>query len=396
MTRVQVLGAGECGLPLAHRLLGDGVAVTLVTDRDPEAVLSGSVTSTQVKFSRTLDLEYGAGLGTWREKAPYIRGIRMALAVDRAVVTSWATPFDSPAQSVDQRTVFAHRMTTFVEAGGDLEVRTLSVDELDARTGEYDLTVVTRASKDLAARFPDDPNWPVPAAPMRQVAVVYLDGVEPDPEDMGLYLAMPGLGEAVSVAGLTGAPGHERRCDTLMFAAIPGGPMDVFGSATTPAERLHRVLETVERCFPPELAQRFRAAELTDSGGTLEGAVTAAMRQPVATLPSGAAVLGGADVVCRMDPAGAQGANSAVACAFHYADAIAGRGAGPFDEHWMHATARGWLDDTAHPAARWTKTLLDQPPALGELLVAGAEDPALARTFAATFVKPADMKALAL
>lgn len=165
MGQIQVIGAGECGLPLAHRLLGGGRSVTLVTDRDAEAVLAGTVTSTQVKFSATLDLESDAGLGFWRSTAPNIEGIRLSMVVDRTVVVGWSGRLTRPAQSVDQRTVFARWLTEFSANGGDLRIADPSVAELDRRAADYDLTVVTRASRELAACFEADPLWTVPAEP---------------------------------------------------------------------------------------------------------------------------------------------------------------------------------------------------------------------------------------
>jgi hypothetical protein len=395
MTRVQVFGAGECGLPLATRLLDGGVPVTLLTDRTAEEVLHGSITSTQVKFPRTLDLETAAGMGTWRETAPEILGIRFHLAVDAALVTTWTAPFGRPAQSVDQRTALSHRMAEFASAGGDLRIADLSAAEADRRAGEYDLTVITRASKDLAACFPIDATRPMPDRPMRQLLAVYLDGVEPDPDGLGAYVALPGIGEAVTTPCLVGAPGQERRADNIMFAALPGGELDVFAGAVTPAERLDLMRALIVKYLPPELAARFRGAELTDAGATLAGGVTPVVRQPVGTLPSGAAVLGGADVVCRMDPGGAQGANSAVHCGFRYADAILAGTEGPFDQEWMRTTAEPWLTEVAHPAAAWTMAMLDPTPHMQELLLTAGQHPALAAAFAETFVHPATMSDLA-
>ncbi|MGF6888786.1 hypothetical protein ABIA39_008079 [Nocardia sp. GAS34] len=394
MARVRVFGAGECGLPLARRLLDGGVPVTLVADRTAEQVLNGSVTSTQVKFPRTLDLETAAGMGTWRETAPQILGIRFHLAVDAALVTTWTAPFSRPAQSVDQRTALSHRMTEFVSAGGDLRITELSAAEADRHSGDYDLTVVTRASKDLAACFPADAARPMPDRPMRRLLAVYLDGVAPDPDGMGAYVALPGLGEAVTTPCLVGAPGHERRADNVMFAALPGGELDVFDEARTPAARLDLIRALIVKYLPPELADRFRDVDLTDAGATLAGGVTPAVREPVGVLPSGAAVLGGADVVCRMDPGGAQGANNAVHCGFRYAEAILATPEGPFDREWMRATAQPWLTEIAHPAAEWTISMLDPSPRMQELLLTAAQNPALAAAFAETFVHPATMSDL--
>ncbi|MFJ1454906.1 hypothetical protein [Nocardia sp. N2S4-5] len=118
MRRIRILGAGECGLPLAHRLLAGGAEVTVITDRDSEAILSGSVTSTQVKFPPTLDLESAAGLDCWRSAAPQIAGIRFTMVVDRAVAVQWSGRFTRPARSVDQRTVFGRWLRAFADAGG--------------------------------------------------------------------------------------------------------------------------------------------------------------------------------------------------------------------------------------------------------------------------------------
>ncbi|MCU1641223.1 MAG: hypothetical protein JWN03_1498 [Nocardia sp.] len=120
----------------------------------------------------------------------------------------------------------------------------------------------------------------------------------------------------------------------------------------------------------------------------LSGSVTPTIRQPVGALPSGTPILGGADVVCRLDPGGAQGANNAVHCAFGYSDAILRNPDGPFDRDWMRATAEPWLSEIAYPAARWTMAVLDPPPSLRELMFSGEHDPALAAAFAETFVRP--------
>ncbi|MFF0457520.1 styrene monooxygenase/indole monooxygenase family protein [Nocardia africana] len=378
---------------MAHRLLAGGADVTLVADRDVEAILSGSVTSTQIKFPRTLDLEATAGLAFWSLQVPRIAGIRFVMSVDREPKVRWSGHFSRPAQSVDQRTVFSRWLSAFVERGGRLEIADPSLSEIDSRAEHFDLTVVTRAGRELASCFPPDRSWRLPAEPMRKLAVLYLDGVVPDPDDLGTYVALPGVGEVISYPGLTGAPGHERRCDTVLFEAVPGGPLDVFSREETLPDHFARAMLLIKSFLPPEVADRFRQAIPTDAGASLVGSVVPVMRQPVGTLPSGAPVLGGGDVVCRMDPGGAQGANNAVRCASEYGDAIL-RHTGSFDREWMAATAAPWLADVAHPAARWTMTLLDPPPPVQDLMLAAEHDPGLADAFADIFDRPANMDAL--
>ncbi|MEU4839808.1 styrene monooxygenase/indole monooxygenase family protein [Nocardia testacea] len=391
MGHIRILGAGECGLPLAHRLLRAGRPVTLVAAREAAAVLNGTVTSTQVKFPATLDLETAAGLGHWRSVAPEIQGIRLAAVLDGRRILGWTGRFSRPAQSVDQRTVFTRWLTDYIDAGGDLEIGDPPVAEVDRRAAEYDLTVITRASGELAACFPADPAWPAAGRPARQLAVLYLDGAMPDPDDLGIYVSLPGLGEVISYPGLTGAPGEERRCEMLLIEARPGGPLDVFDPRDSSSEQLRRALRLLDTYLPVDLADRYRAAELTDARAALTGAVKPAMRLPVGTLPSGRPVLGGGDVVCRMDPGGAQGANNAAHCAEIYAAAILAHPDGPFDRSWMVSAATPWLTGTAHHAARWTAAVLDPPAGMQQLMQSAQHDPALADAFADTFARPADM-----
>jgi hypothetical protein len=379
---------------MAHLLSAAGADVTLVTDRDAEAVLSGSVTSTQIKFPRTLDLEATAGLAFWRLRAPWIAGNRFVMAVDREPKVRWNGHFSRSAQSVDQRTVFSRWLSGYAHRGGRLEIANPSLAEIDSRANDFDLTVVTRAGRELASCFPPDPGWQLPAGPLRKLAVLYLDGVVPDPDDLGTYVALPGIGEVISYPGLTGAPGRERRCEMVLFEAVPGGPLDVFSRAETLPGHLARARLLFENFLPAEVAARFRHAEPTDAGAALVGAVAPVMRQPVGTLPSGTPVLGGGDVVCRMDPGGAQGANSAVQCASAYGNSILRHSGASFDREWMAATAAPWLADIAHPAARWTMTLLEPPPPVLDLLLAAAHDSGLADTFANIFDRPANMVAL--
>lgn len=394
MVGIRILGAGECGLPLAHRLLRGGVPVTLVAARDADAVLNGAITSTQVKFPATRDLEQAAGLAHWRSSAPRIRGIRLSMVMDAQRVLAWSGRFTRPAQSVDQRTVFARWLTDYVGAGGELEIADPSAAEVERSASGAELTVVTRASGETAACFPLDPAWPAPTRPARQLAGFYLDGVAADPEDLGTYIGLPGLGEIVSYPGLTGAPGRERQCEMLLIEALPGGPLDVFAGYRSGAQRWQRARRLLESVLPADLADRYRRAEPTDAGATVTGAVTPVVRMPVGVLPSGRPVLGGGDVVCRMDPGGAQGANSAAHCAAAYAAAILARPEGPFDRTWMVSAAQPWLSGTAHPAARWTATVLAPPPELQRIMQAAQDDPVLANAFADTFACPADMPRL--
>ena len=389
MSRIRILGAGACGLPLAHRLLHGGAEVTLVTDHRAETVLSGHPTSTQVGFPPTIDLENTAGQDFWRTTAPQITGIRFSVVTDRTPTIHWAGRFTRPTRSVDQRTILTRWLHTYLAAGGTLDIADPDLADIDHNAPDYDLTIATRARADLAACFAPDPTRP-PTGPIRHLSVLYLDGVTPDPEDMGSYIALPGIGEIISHPGLTGHPGDERRCEMLLFEARPHSPLDVFPHYSSSVQRLDLARELLREHLPAHLADRYHTAELTDAGATLVSAITPTARRPIGTLPSGIPVLGAGEAIGRTEPAGAPGPDSAA----HYARAILRHTRGPLDREWMTATAAPWLTETAHPATRWTANVTEPPAPVRQLMLAAAHHPAVATAFADTFAQPIGLAAL--
>src|SRR5688500_9817925 len=141
---------------------------------------------------------------------------------------------------------------------------------------------------------------------------------------------VPGIGEYFVFPALT----TTGPCHIMVFEGVPGGPMDCWDDVSTPQEHLARSREILERLMPWE-AERARDVRLTDDAGVLAGRLTPTVRHPVATLPSGAPVLGMADVGVLYDPITGQGSNNAAKCAAVYLDAIVERGGGRFDRPWM-------------------------------------------------------------
>lgn len=159
--------------------------------------------------------------------------------------------------------------------------------------------------------------------------------------------------------------------------------------ASTPEEHLDVAKEILGRFFPWE-AERCASIELTDANGVLTGRFSPTVREPVAVLPSGAAVLGVGDVVVLNDPITGQGSNNAAKCAATYLAAILEHGDLPFDAAWMRATfERFWQQ--AEPVTRWTNALLaPAEPHMLELLGAATGSAEVASRFVNGFDDPAD------
>ncbi|NKI40172.1 styrene monooxygenase/indole monooxygenase family protein [Streptomyces physcomitrii] len=400
MRKILVVGAGQSGLQLALGLQSHGYEVTLVSNRTADEIRTGRVMSTQCMFPRALGHERALGLNLWEQQAPRITGLGVSVAgpppeeepegpLTRAV--DWVGDLGGFAQSVDQRLKMAGWTELFTERGGQLVVHGAAVSDLDFFTRSHDLVLVCAGKGELVSLFARDAEHSPYRTPQRALAVSYVHGLGhrpelPDAETVRCNL-VPGVGELFVMPTLT----TSGRADILFWEGIPGGPLDVFGTVTDPAEHLALTLSLMERYTPWEYARATRV-ELTDAGGTLAGRYTPTVRNPVGRLPGGGAVLGVADVVVANDPITGQGANSAAVCAAVYLEAILEHGDREFDEEWMRATfARYW--DSARHVTKWSNAMLAAPPPhVLSLIGAAGRLPPVADRFARGFNDPADFE----
>jgi len=70
MRKIAIFGAGQAGLHLGIGLVDAGYAVTLVSDRTPEAIQHGKPMGTPILLPNTLQLERNLGLNFWDEESP--------------------------------------------------------------------------------------------------------------------------------------------------------------------------------------------------------------------------------------------------------------------------------------------------------------------------------------
>ncbi|WP_333770888.1 styrene monooxygenase/indole monooxygenase family protein [Streptomyces sp. IBSBF 2435] len=399
MRKILIVGAGQAGLQLALGLQARGYDVTVMSNRTADEIRVGRVTSTQCMFGTALGHEQADGLDFWSEQAPRITGLGISVAADqdagpaagpgRARAVDWLGRLAAPAQSVDQRVKMAAWMETFAERGGTLVIHAATTADLDYFSLAYDLVLVAAGKGETVSMFrPDKARSPYDT-PQRALAVAYVHGLEPRPEQPEVPAVrcnlVRGAGELIVIPALT-TSGH---CDILFWEGVPGGPLDVFGPVTDPAEHLRLTLDLMRR-FTPWEYERASAVELTDAHATLVGGLTPTVREPIGELPAGGLVLGVADVVVANDPVTGQGSNNAAKCAASYMASIVEHGEQPFDRLWMEAAfERFW--SAAGPSTRWTNAML-APPAghVRDLLTAAATSPRIADRIANGFDDPAD------
>ena len=387
MAKITIIGGGQSGLQLGVGLLQSGYDVTVVSDRTPEQIRDGRVTSSQCMFANALDHARAVGLDFWEDTCPPVEGIALAVPhpeIPGAKVIDWGARLDRIAQSVDQRVKFPRFMEHFAASGGELVFHEAGLDDLERYAAESDLVVVAAGKGEIARFFERDAVRSQFDQPMRALALTYVTGMTPRPEFSAVcFNLVPGVGEYFVFPALT----TSGPCEIMVFEGVPGGPMDCWGDVSTPAEHLAKskwILET----FMPWEAERCRAVELTDDLGILAGRFAPTVRKPVGLLPSGRPVLGMADAVLLNDPITGQGSNNASKGAAVYLQSIIERGEGPFDAIWMQETfERLWA--YAEKVVGWTNALLlPPPPHVLNLLGAAGQFPAVAHRFANGFDNP--------
>lgn len=386
MRKITIVGAGQAGLQLAIGLVDAGYDVTVVSNRTPEQIREGKVMSSQCMFGGALARERAVGLDLWSDECPSVEGISFTVADNGNQAFSWASRLDLPAQSVDQRVKMPAWLKEFESRGGTLVLQDAGIGDLEEFAVDSDLVILAAGKGEIAKMFERDTTRSVFDRPQRALALTYVNGMLPREEHSAVAFNMiPGVGEYFAFPAFT----TSGRCEIMVMEGIPGGPMDCWADVTTPEEHLAKTKWVVETFVPWE-AGRCADITLTDDNGILAGRFPPTVRKPIGVLPSGANILGLADVVVLNDPITGQGSNNASKCAASYLASILEHGDRPFDAAFMTATfERYW--DYAQYVATWTNALLTPPPEhVLNLLGAAAAEPRIARRFANGFDDPRD------
>ena len=379
--RIAVVGAGPAGTALALGLVRDGYDVTLVSDRTAEEIRGGSVMSSQITFESALESESALGVTPLLPAAPPLERMSYETIRVDGSTAAFETRLTTPARSLDQRVRVPLLMEEIERLGGKIVLRLATVEDLEDLAREHDLVVVSTGRGGLTSLFEIDTARSPYDARQRVATLTYLHGVTPDPAGPGLrYHSVEGVGECFTCPGLT----VDGPCDIVVVEGVPDGPLDCWDDVSSPAQHLDLLRAMLAEHFPAE-ASRMVDATLVDDRSVLRGRIAPAVRRPVGTLPSGAAVLGMADVVVLNDPLTSQGSNNAIKSASFYLEAITAH-EGPFDAAWMQRTFDNFWRGWAKWATEWTNSWLRPATSHQRMVIdAAARHPSIAAQIAAGF-----------
>ena len=387
MRRIAIVGAGQSGLQLALGLLQNKYEITVVSNRTPEQIFQGRVTSSQFMFHDSLQNERDLGINFWEKDCPNTDGIAFSIpGPDGKRALFWEARLDNYGQSVDQRVKFSGWMKEFAKRGGNLVIQDAGPAELDQYAKSNDLVLVAAGKGEINRLFQRDAEQSPFDKPMRALALTYVKGMTPRERFTAVaFNLIPGVGEYFVFPALT----TTGTCEIMVFEGVPGGPMDCWSDVQTPAQHLQRSKEILQKFLPWEY-ERCHNVSLTDDNGILAGRFAPTVRKPVCKLPSGGLALGMADVVATNDPITGQGSNTASKAAAIYMRRILEHGKKPFDAAWMQGTFDAFWD-YAQWVVKWTNSLLTPPPPqVLQLMGAASQIPKLASKISNGFNNPPD------
>jgi 2-polyprenyl-6-methoxyphenol hydroxylase-like FAD-dependent oxidoreductase len=391
MRKIAIVGSGQAGLQLAFGLLQHGYAVTLYSDRTPEAILEGRVPATAFIFDRGLSYERELGLNFWDDEVKWGEGIHLdfCLAPGNRFF-SMAGRFRRPGQAIDQRLKYWRWMRELETRGGTLVIQPIGVSDLDALAAESDLLVIAAGKAEVSALFERDPDRSVYDRPQRNLALVTVKGLKPWPSIPFHPVKFTFFEQDGEIFWVTFHHKSSQLTYSLLFESKPGRGLDRFGPAETGEDMLAVARDLISRWAPWE-AEHIRSAELADPLAWGKGAITPTVRKPVARLPSGRLAFGIGDTVILNDPIGGQGSNCASKAAHLYTQRIVEHGDRPFDADWMQAV----FDEHWEKDGRWItafSNVLLEPvlPAAKEVLLAGTRHGGIAAEFFDDFNNPQD------
>lgn len=385
MRKITIVGAGQAGLLVGVGLVRKGYDVTVISNRTPEEIRNGRVTSSQGMQSIPIQIEREMGLRLWEDiyhpwDGAQFNVLNPETGAAQHTFSKRLGPQNGCADlvmdSIDQRVKMPAWIYRFEELGGKMVYEDAEIADLERYAAQSDLVLVASGKGEIGKLLERDPDKSRFDKPMRALGLAYVKGMLPaQTRDHGeirrglTWSAHPGVGEYFVCNALT----TTGECDIMIFEGIPGGPMDILDTRDGPEKYLQNCLSILERFFPAEY-ERCHNVELTDDLGILSGRFPPTIRKPILNLPNGGQVMGIADAVCLNDPITGQGACNAAKFAKAVYDAILLRGTEAFDAEWMQQTFDGFWEKAKY-CVDWTNAMLLEPsPAQQKMMAAASEN----------------------
>ncbi|WP_132423239.1 styrene monooxygenase subunit StyA [Pseudonocardia endophytica] len=386
--RIGIIGAGTAGLHLGLYLLQHGVDVTILSDRDPDAIRNGQLPNTVAHHAVTIRREQQLGIDHWGVDDHGYVGHEYFVGGPEPL--RFRGDYHSPSRAVDYRIYHPRLMEDFVERGGRIEYGQIVHDDVPALGARFDLLAVGTGKGPFGQMFGRLPTDSPFDRPQRALCVGVFQGVEQlDPRSV-VWSASPGAGEMIEIPFLT----FGGMATALVFENHIGGDLEVLSRTTyddDPAAFRARILDAL-RTHYPLTAERVDPSAFDLPHGSrdlVQGGVTPSVRRSHIVLDDGTLAVSLGDVKATVDPVLGQGGNVASHAAWVLGEEIVAQDI--FDARFVEQVERK-RDDRVLAATRWTNFMLEglrtMPAEFREALRTIAESPQLADEFTDGFNYP--------
>lgn len=385
MTSIAIVGAGIAGTHLGLFLRHHGIDTVLYAEHSADEQRQGPLRNVATHFGSTRAREKMLGIDPWTDAIESKAFHFHVLAAPEPF--SFHGAFEDPALSIDHRLHLPVLMRELEARGGQIEIRTIGVEDYPELAQKHDLVVVCTGRSGNSNLFPRIPERSPYDEPQRHVTAGIYHGIR-TPEPVGLSICLTEHGEIFSAPYYT----FEGRLGSIGFEARPGGAIEYLSRLSAeddPRAFEQEVLKCV-RAYAPVLLDLIDEKELR-LAHLVQGALTPVVRHNYARLDASTFALALGDAHIVNDPLTAQGANLASYAACLLAETIAevAQAGMPMDEAFCQRVERDIWEE-AGPTTMWTNQMLGPPPEhLFQVMMAAATNRGVGEELARAFEFPA-------
>ncbi|GAC06215.1 styrene monooxygenase subunit StyA [Paraglaciecola chathamensis] len=384
--RIAIVGAGAAGLHLGIYLRKHNVDVTLFTDRRPDEYADCKLLNTVAHHSQTIEREEMLGINHWPESCYFGH----YYYVGGPQPLRFYGDLKKPSRAVDYRVYLPTLMKDFVSMGGQIEYGTVSTDDLELLSENYDLVSVCVGKYEMKSLFDTVDELSPFDKPQRALCVGLFKGIAEDETRAVTMSFSPMNGELIEIPTLS----FDGMCTALVFENHIGGDLEILANINydeDPRAFLDLMLDRLEKHHTSvyERIDRDAFDLVNGSKDLLQGAVTPVLREGATTLKNGKQIIGLGDIQATVDPVLGQGANMATYSSWIIGEEIVKNPV--FDQRFFeHVENR--RHDRVQCATRWTNyklsSLASLPQEFMQFIGTMSQNRAMADEFTDNFNYP--------
>ncbi|OFB35814.1 monooxygenase [Mycolicibacterium sp. (ex Dasyatis americana)] len=386
--RIAIVGAGTAGLHLGLYLLQRGISSTIFTDKKIEDYPNLRLLNTVAHHAVTVAREDALGVNHWTDAGYF--GHYYFIGMPGSPIEFYGDLTTGPSRAVDYRIYLPTLMQDYLDRGGNIEYRDVTVANLPELSDEFDLVVIGTGKGGLGALFARDEQSSPFTQPQRQLCVGLFKGIKQQDTKAVTFCISPGAGEMIEIPTRT----FGGDVSALVMENHPGSDLEQLVHTRyedDPRAFLDLLLDKL-RTHYPITARRIDEDEFDVANSPLDilqGAVTPTVRHGHIKLENGKTAVLLGDAHATVDPLVGQGGNMASYAAHSLGQDIVG--ANDFDEKFFsEVDAR--RATRVLGATRWTNFMLSAlntlPDAFTQFLGAVSQNRGLADKFTDNFNYP--------